>query len=162
MNKELEALERLKTAPSFMGGTVEYQACTQSEAVLTQDYEIVKQAVLELKSIKEANHSEALEELKRIDYNITYLLSDCDINEEVDMNFTSIKEHKSCEIIKQALIKGEKEHKALEIIKEKNVDVKLLKLSTNLLDYYTRVKHKTGENTELTEEEFNLLKEVLE
>lgn len=52
--------------------------------------------------------------------------------------------------------------KALEIIKEKNVDVKLLKLSTNLLDYYTMVKHKTGYNTELTEEEFNLLKEVLE
>ena len=54
-----------------------------------------------------------------------------------------------------------KQEKALEIIKEKNVNVKLLKLSTNLLDYYTRVKIKTGENTELTEEEYDLLKEVL-
>ena len=51
---------------------------------------------------------------------------------------------------------------ALDIINEKNVDIKLLKLSTNLLDYYTMVKSKTGENTELTEEEFELLRSVLE
>lgn len=61
MSKELEALERLKTAPTFMGGTIEYQACTKSETLLLQDYEIVKQALLELKYIKEANPSEALE-----------------------------------------------------------------------------------------------------
>lgn len=53
MSKELEALERLKTAPSFMGGTAEYKAPTKSETLLLQDYEIVKQALLELQSIKE-------------------------------------------------------------------------------------------------------------
>lgn len=42
MSKELEALERLKTAPTFMGGTAEYQSCTKSETLLLQDYEVVK------------------------------------------------------------------------------------------------------------------------
>lgn len=55
----------------------------------------------------------------------------------------------------------EKSLKALEIIKEKDVDVGLIKRSENWLDYYTRFKHRTGKNTELTEEEFDLLKEVL-
>lgn len=46
MDKVLEALERLKTAPTFMGGTAEYQACTKSETLLMQDYETVKQFIL--------------------------------------------------------------------------------------------------------------------
>lgn len=46
MDKVLEALERLKTAPTFMGGTPEYQACTKSETLLMQDYETVKQFIL--------------------------------------------------------------------------------------------------------------------
>lgn len=52
--------------------------------------------------------------------------------------------------------------KALEIIKEKDVDIALLKRSENWLDYYTRFKHRTGKNTELTEEEFELLKRYFE
>ena len=64
MSKELAALERLKTAPTFMGGTSEYQACTKSETLLLQDYEIVKQALLELQYIKETKPSEALKELE--------------------------------------------------------------------------------------------------
>ena len=54
MSKELEALERLKTAPTFMGGTSEYQACTKSETLLLQDYEIVKQALNRLEAIDNA------------------------------------------------------------------------------------------------------------
>ena len=56
----------------------------------------------------------------------------------------------------------EKSLKALEIFKEKCIDIDLLKPSKNWLDYYTRFKHRTGKNTELTDEEFDLLKEVLE
>lgn len=66
-----------------------------------------KEALQRLEAIDNIEPNEALKELKRIDCNITYLLSDCDINEEVDMNFTSIKEHKSCEVIKQALLKNQ-------------------------------------------------------
>lgn len=79
----------------------------------------IKQALQRLKSIDNAEPSKALEELKRIDYNITYLLSDCDINEEVSMNFNSIRDNKSCEVIKQYILKAQEEHKLLEIIKEK-------------------------------------------
>lgn len=68
---------------------------------------------------------------------------------------------KCFDTIEKALIKAQEQEKALSIIKEKEVDVKLLKLSTNWLDYYTRVKHKTGKNTELTQEEFELLKRWL-
>ena len=77
---------------------------------------------------------------------------------------TSCFEYKGKQIVAMPLEEYDdfmKQEKALEIIEEKNVNVKLLKLSTNLLDYYTRVKIKTGENTELTEEEYDLLKEVL-
>lgn len=52
MTKELEALERLKTAPSFMGGTVEYRACTKSETLLMQDYETIKQALIQAEQYK--------------------------------------------------------------------------------------------------------------
>lgn len=52
MEKELEALERLKTAPSFMGGTVEYRLSSNSQATLLEDYQLVKQA-LTTKSKKE-------------------------------------------------------------------------------------------------------------
>ena len=69
---------------------------------------------------------------------------------------------KYSDIIKSALIKAEKEHKALEIIKEKECDMRWLKYcikgnaevetyNNGLPEYYEK----------LTEEEFNLLKEVL-
>ena len=61
MDKVLEALERLKTAPTFMGGTTEYQACTKSETLLIQDYETVKQFIL--KAQEQSRESELLKEI---------------------------------------------------------------------------------------------------
>lgn len=111
----LESLERLA-----MPDDLHIKECKKLGIGLTEDYDLLKQAILELTSIKEADPSEALYELKRIDYNITYLLSgDCDINEEVSMSFNSIRDNKSCEIIKQYILKAQEEHKLLEIIKEK-------------------------------------------
>ncbi len=73
----------------------------------------------------------------------------------------TIKERKEMfSIIEKDLEIKEKQDKILGIIFKKNVDIELLKLSTNWLDYYTRVKHRTGKNTELIEE-FDLLKEWL-
>lgn len=46
MDKVFGALERLKTAPSFMGGTVQYMFSTNSVSALLEDYELVKQALL--------------------------------------------------------------------------------------------------------------------
>ena len=103
MSKELEELEHIYYGSQGYGETDKY-------------YKHLKEY---LESIDNATPSEALKELKRIDYNITYLLSDCDINEEVSMNFNSIRDNKSCEIIKQYILKAQEEHKLLEIIKEK-------------------------------------------
>ena len=56
----------------------------------------------------------------------------------------------------------EKSLKDLEIIKKKEVSVRLLKSSYTLLEYYTKYKSRTGCNTELTQEEFELLRSVRE
>ena len=104
MSKELEALERLKTAPTFMGGTTEYQYCTKSETLLMQDYETVKQALLELYSIKEANLNEALECLEDL------------YCEPVD--YRSNDKANDYETIKQALLKAREQEKENELLKE--------------------------------------------
>ena len=111
---QLEALERLRTAPTFMGGTIEYQACTKSETMLMQDYGIVK----------------------------------------------------------QALLTAEKSLKALEIIKGKRVNVgTFIHLTKVLKKDYEQCKANNDivfcnicdtEKDFLTEEELNLLREVLE
>ena len=169
MSKELEALERLKTAPTFMGGTTEYQFCTKSETLLLQDYAIVKQALLELQSIKEAKSSEALKTLEVLDKTISPLLEpvlaeyEDDLSDKITANYFALK---------QSLLNAEKEHKALEIIKEKRVNVgTFIHLTKILKKDYEKCKalnNTFGANiceTEkelLTKEEFNLLKEVLE
>lgn len=90
----------------------------------------------ELKSIKEANPSEAMKELNRIDCNITYLLNDCDIDEEVSMNFKSIRDNKSCEVIKQALLKAQEQDKEIDKLENQCLDV---------LADYIRLKNKAQE-----------------
>lgn len=123
------------------------------ENPLKEEIDIVNNALLELKAIKEAKPSEALEIVK--------MLLNAGNSEKhlLNLSNSSIR----LEIIKigEALLKSQEQEKVLSIIKEKNVDIKLLKLSTTWLDYYTRVKHKTGYDTELTEEEFDLLKRWL-
>ena len=67
MNKELEALERLA-----MPDDLHISECKKLGIGLTEDYEVVEKALLELKSIKEAksseviNRSELCEAIKRI------------------------------------------------------------------------------------------------
>ena len=63
-SEALKALERLKTAPNFMGGTAEYKACTKSETLLLQDYEIVKQFILKAQD-KETGHKPSDEVISR-------------------------------------------------------------------------------------------------
>lgn len=62
MSKELnEAWNRIKTAPTFMGGTPEYRANTKSETPFLQDCELVEKALQRLEKIDNADYSEALE-----------------------------------------------------------------------------------------------------
>lgn len=112
------------------------------------DIEFLEKEIQRLEQIGNVNPSEALKGLKHIKK--YYVPQPC-----------SAKTYDYLEIIEQALLKAQEQEKVLSIIKEKNVDIKLLKLSTTWLDYYTRVKHKTGYDTELIEEEFDLLKRWL-
>ena len=62
MSKELEALERLA-----MPDELHIKECEKLGISLTEDFDIVEQALLELKAIKEANSNKALECLKKIE-----------------------------------------------------------------------------------------------
>ena len=66
-------------------------------------------------------------------------------------------------VIEKALLKAQKDRKALKIIKEKNVACDLL-TNPDVMDYKKYNSHcdKYDFIVPLTEEEFNLLKEVLE
>lgn len=102
--------------------------------------------------------TEALKTLEVLDKIISPLLEpvlaeyEDDLSDKITANYF---------VLKEALLKAQKEHKALDIIKEKNVDLRTLKacfkVECGLQEYN---KHQYKEN-ELTEEEFNLLKEVL-
>lgn len=69
-----------------------------------------------------------------------------------------------CEQINKVLLKSHKQEKALEIIKEKNVDIFELKCCSIAETYNNCISFKIGfvKNYELTKEEFEILKEVLE
>lgn len=70
---------------------------------------------------------------------------------------------KEFNVIKQALLKAEKEHKALEIIKEKECDIRWFKYCIKVNSEVETYNNGLPEYYEkLTQEEFNLLKEVLE
>lgn len=117
MNKYFEALERLA-----MPDELHIKECKKLGIGLTEDYEVVKQALLELKSIKEANPSEALECLKKLNgMEISSMPFKDDYGiEEVDLNDirkvgsqlnTDFREN--IDTIKQALLKAEKEKKII-------------------------------------------------
>ena len=78
------------------------------------------------------------------------------------------KGQKCYDIIEEALTTKSKKEQAFEIIKEKNVDVFYLRNSCETFDQYNRaimedtMYYCYGNCRELTEDEFDLLKEVLE
>lgn len=148
----------------------------------------IKQALQRLEQIDNSKTSEALECLEKIIHNYDEEHYDEESIEEkiyIENHFKDFFE-KELNTIKQSLIKAQEQEKeidrlenqcldiladniklktklqeqekALKIIVEKDIDFGLLKRSENWLDYYTRFKHRTGKNTEITEEEFDLLK----
>ena len=78
-----------------------------------------------------------------------------EIKESLEAEIKTLKDEKE-----NLESKIKKQEKVIKIITKKEVDIGLLKRSENWLDYYTRVKHKIGKDTELTEEEFDLLKRI--
>ena len=110
-----------------------------------------------LEAIDNANPSEALNGLEFI----------CKILNEkrIDVKWLFKKDYNT---IKNALLKAQKDRKALEIIKEKRVVCDLFwnDFVDNGFGYHYYLekwyKFQSTDNKKLTEEEFNLLKEVLE
>ena len=143
MSKELE---EIKTLRGF--NRVELN----NDENVNKSLDIIEQALQRLESIDNAEPSEALELLGFMgNFIIPTALGNKHLKDFCDKEFA---------IIKQALLKAQKEHKALEIIKEKNVDIRWIEVCDTVKDYNKgRDEHL---NYELTKEEFNLLKEVLE
>ena len=151
MEKELEALDRLVQNV--------FNSCDSDEVL--KDYETIKQALTELKSIKEAKPSEAL---KQVTY-LSAILPDWQrVNNGVD----------SLSVIKQALLKAQKQEKELEkykkvweIVKEKPqaelslIQLRKIKTYEEYLSYTDLWDLDEYGDLVYTEEEFKLIKEVL-
>lgn len=148
-----------------------------------KEFDIVEQALLELKEIKESNLSEALKELNEI---VEYITEDKKVKYKVTILF-------DCDIIKDALLKAQEQEKeidrlenqcldilgdnirlknkaqeqekVLEIIKEKRVNIEYLRQSHNVREYNSKItviidgiKYAKSEARKLTGEEFDILK----
>ena len=124
---EFEALKRLRqeTCPATYMPDFNKEECL----------EVIEKALLELKAIKEAKPSEAVECFENM-------------QERIASNISTIE----YTTIKQALLKAEKLEKAWEIVKKHK-----------LLNYVLKNKAaKCASMYHLTDEEKNILKEVLE
>ena len=98
MSKELEALERLA-----MPDELHIKECKKLGIGLTEDYEVVEQALLELQSIKGTNPSEALECLEVLEQ---------DIKDRIILD--EDRQLKLCAAIKQSLQKAQEQKQYLK------------------------------------------------
>ncbi len=130
MDKELEALDRL-----YCEGDLDQHK---------KDYEFLKNALAELKAIKEADPSEALKCV--------------DILKE-DGCITTLYEGKALETIRQSLLKAQSNELILKIINKKTVSIFQLRCCKNVNEYNDL---KFTEFEKLTQEEFVLLKRWIE
>lgn len=154
MTKEyLEALDDLFGLVAFQ------KSLTKEQYARVQEYsDIIEQALQRLEAIDNSNPSEAMECLDK--------MYDTHILKNVDCYHT----------IKNYIFKSQEQEKVLKIIKEKEVDIHLLKACItcyrdSLNAYNSEIKklysnHKDYQNKPLsfyllTQEEFDLLKEVL-
>ena len=140
MNKDLEALNRVRN--KFIDFFHED----------TPDFDTLEQVLTELKAIKEANPSEALE--------LVYCLKDYLMNMMPYYDWLND--------IEKYILNAQEQEKALEIIKTKNVDIFFLRNSCDTVEEYNEeINNNTmyycyGNCRKLTQEEFILLKEVFE
>ncbi len=156
MSKEyLEALERLKENSYYV-----------DDKNMKEDYNIIKQALLELKAIKEANPSEAL---RYVNGKIADLEDDLQhytmVEKDKCREFYIREDLKQFTNIKQALLKAQEQEKVLEIAFKKRIDLESFYSSfvENDYDYnFYEKRYGTYGKYELTEEEFELLKSYFE
>ena len=161
MRKELQALE--KFLDDYLTLCEKLHTNRQEKMLLDKNspYNVLKTY---LQFINNAESSEALKSLEVLDKIISPLLEpvlaeyEDDLSDKITANYFALK---------QSLLKAEKELKALEIIKKKSVWVGRLKslfrkYNNNNLDVLRFYNANMWVDYQLTKEEFNLLKEVLE
>ena len=156
MRKELEILGPIEALDKLLEGYSKGMAGRSY-------YDIVREALQRPEAIETANPSEALKTLEVLDKIISPLLEpvlaeyEDDLSDKITANYFALK---------QSLLKAEKELKALEIIKKKSVWVgrlkSLFRKYNNNLDVLRLYNANMWVDYQLTKEEFNLLKEVLE
>ena len=159
MSRKLEALNWFNNNLDFFLNKTTDTNCqltlSREQAIeFVKEFNILKQNLTELKAIKEANPSEALDELNEI---IEYITEDKKVKYKATILF-------DCEIIKDALLKAEidkKKAKAFDILKVKRIDKIGLRAYKNVTDYNVNIKRLVGYYDELIQEEFELLKEML-
>ena len=147
MSKEyLEAIDNAKLSEAWItiyhynDEIIHNMGSEYVENPLKEELDIVNNALLELKAIKEAKPSEALKCLDK-------------------MYDTHILKNVYCyHTIKQYILKAQEQEKVLSIIKEKNVDFDTLTDSEALDDYNSKMN---WSYRRLTQEEFDLLKRWL-
>ena len=148
MSKELEAfkivynnIDYITSDLIFDGEASECLECVEKQLP------IIKQALQRLEAIDNAEPSEALEKLGDISYLVLNEIDDLKNKELWKSYFGTIK---------QALIQKTKKEQAWDIVVKKNVDVGLIKKLGSAGQYNS---HKWDWMPNLTEEEFNTLKE---
>lgn len=110
MNKYFEALERLA-----MPDDLHIKECEKLGIGLTEDFDTVEKALLELQSIKEAESSEALKILGVLDKLISPLLEpvlaeyEDDLSDKITSNYFALK---------QSLLKAREQERENELLKE--------------------------------------------
>lgn len=156
MNKEyLEALERLA-----MPDELHIKECKRLGIGLTDDYDLIKKALFELKVIKEANPSQAM--------GCLHWLGKHRI--EFSEFLAPIEDTSEYNVIKQALLKAQENEKILKFVFEKNINIERFKSDLLIIGNFTYRYYVNNFGNYhsglvvklLTEEEFNLLKEMLQ
>ena len=146
MEKEFEALKELEILKQYVKVKNDWGA----EYTVDSAYNTVKQALTELKSIKEAKPSEAMEILNEFSKGL--------VNKEIGMIcFNQIWFENQIEILKQTLQSKSLAERCWEICREKCVEVNKI-YSGYTLEEYNKNQYR---DCELTEAEFNTLKEGL-
>lgn len=144
MSKGLEAFDLTKrTCELFIKSSSHLIGSDIIANQINEALDTIKQTLLELKQIKEAEPSEALKCVGVLKE------EDC---------ITTLVQGKALETIRQYILKAQKMERVLEIIFEKNVTIFWLKECKNLEEY----NYNTADHMKLTKEEYNLLKEWLE
>ena len=152
MSKELTPLEALENIKKlFIGSSIN----------LSKQFDIIEKALKDHTKIKELFEKFGIEDV----YNLEVRLMNYELGEKVlkDYGLTLAEFRRACLTYTQFKnCKADKNLKALVIIKEKEIDVYLLSGCKKVSQYNNSVDlYEIPNKRHLTQEEFNLLKEVL-